>query len=33
MRQQDFSKTAMMRFKSVAIKWLDMLGRLKYPKD
>ncbi len=32
MRQQDFSKTAMMRFKSVAIEWLDMLGRLEHPK-
>lgn len=32
MRQQDFSKTAMMRFKSVAIEWLDMLGRLEYPE-
>ena len=23
----------MMRFKSVAIKWLEMLGRLKHPKE
>jgi integrase/recombinase XerD len=32
MRQQDFSRTAMMRFKSVAIEWLDMLGRLEHPE-
>jgi hypothetical protein len=29
MRQGDFSKTAKMRFKSAAIGWLDMLGRLE----
>ena len=32
MRKQDFSRMSMMRFKSVAIEWLDMLGRLKYPE-
>jgi hypothetical protein len=32
MRQRDFSKTALMRFKSVAIEWLDMLGRLGHPE-
>ena len=28
-----FPNVAMMRFKSVAIGWLSMLGRLKYPKE
>jgi integrase/recombinase XerD len=28
-----FSKGSMMRFKSVAINWLDILGRLKHPKE
>lgn len=32
MRKQDFSRISMMRFKSVAIEWLDMLGRLKHPE-
>jgi len=31
--KRGFSKYSMMRFKSVAIAWLDMLGRLKRPKE
>lgn len=33
MRKRNSSKTAMMRFKSVATHWLDMLGRLKCPEE
>lgn len=32
MRKQDFSRISMMRFKSVAIEWLDMLGCLERPE-
>lgn len=33
MRPQAFSHISMMRFKSVATGWLDMLGRLRYPEE
>ena len=33
MRPKTFSHASMMRFKSVATEWLDMLGRLKYPEE
>lgn len=31
--KRDFSNTSMMRFRSVAANWLDMLGRLKCPQE